>query len=58
MSSLSPTKFEKFVKYDPETIANPFIKVRKIDSVKTMIKNSKTYQERQLNVPKVTENVE
>lgn len=55
-SSLSPTKFEKFVKMDPEMMANPF-RAKKIDSVKFQIKNSITYMER-ANVPKVSENVE
>jgi hypothetical protein len=52
-SSISPSKFEKFVKIDPQTISNPFV-VKKIDSKKNVIKNSTTYLER----AKVTENTQ
>jgi hypothetical protein len=58
-SSVSPSKFEKFLKIDPEMMANPFIKVRKNNALKNQIKNSQIYSERQANVPpKVSEKVE
>ena len=41
-SSISPSKFEKFVKIDPKTLSNPFV-TKRSDSKKTHIKNSSIY---------------
>ena len=41
-SSVSPSKFEKFVKIDPNTISNPFV-TKRADSKKENIKNSRFY---------------
>ena len=57
-SSLSPTKFEKFVKMDQVAISNPF-RAKRTETVKHHIKNSQIYQARAANAPKiVTENVD